>query len=184
MAANLVQPQSDNPVENHPVDWEDEFVIYTGIEPTPYKCGFEGCGKTYAKKQTVKKHMFTHRRFSIYECDHQSCANDPDRYYRDLADLARHTRSRHTRVRPYTCYFCSQTFLRSDHARCHMRGKHSEEFDRWLKKHGRGRGYNPSVFDEKQLHDKQWTCTVCCKKFISPEILRSHILSKHPVNPE
>ena len=184
VAANVVQPQSDNPAEDYPVHWEDEFVIYTGIKPTPYKCGFEGCGKTYAKKQVVRKHMFTHRRFSMYECDYQSCANDPNRYYRDLADLARHTRSRHTKVRPYTCYFCSQTFLRSDHARYHMRSKHSEKFERWLKKHGRGRGFNPSVFDWKQLHDKQWTCIVCCRKFSSPEILRSHILSKHSVNSE
>ena len=102
------------------------------------------------------------------------------------ADVGRHVRTKHTRERPYPCYFCSKRFLRSDHARNHLKNVHSEEFDQWLKEHGCSHGDNPSAFpvDRKRPHKEQWTCAFCRQKFDGPEILKSHILSEHPVNPQ
>ena len=149
VAANIAQAQSDNPALvqetplacTDPLAWAEEFVIYTKNRSKPFKCGFEGCGKTSTRKQFLKKHMFSHRRFSTFECLHPSCANnDKLRYHRDSFCLNRHIRTRHTRERPYPCYFCTQTFLRSDHARVHMKTLHREQFDKWLNEQGRSRG--------------------------------------------
>ena len=149
VAANIAQPQSDNPalVQEAPLAcadplvWAEEFVIYAENRSKPFKCGFEGCGKTSAIKQRLKRHMFTHRRFSTLECPHPSCANnDKDRYHRDSFELARHIRTRHTRERPYPCYFCTQAFLRLDHARVHMKNLHREQFNKWLNEQGRSSG--------------------------------------------
>ena len=149
VAANIAQPQSDNPALVQeaplacadPLAWAEEFVIYTENRSKPFKCGFEGCGKTSTRKQFLKKHMFSHRRFSTFECLHPSCVNnDKLRYHRDSFCLNRHIRTRHTRERPYPCYFCTQTFLRSDHARVHMKTLHREQFDKWLNEQGRSRG--------------------------------------------
>ena len=149
VAANIAQPQSDNPALvqeaplacTDPLAWAEEFVIYTENRSKPFKCGFEGCGKTSASKQFLKKHMFSHRRFSTFECLHPLCAdNDKLRYHRDLYCLKRHIRTRHTRERPYPCYFCTLTFLRSDHARSHMKNLHREQFNKWLNEQGRSSG--------------------------------------------
>ena len=149
VTANIDQAQSDNPALvqeaplacTDPLAWAEEFVIYTENRSKPFKCGFEGCGKTSTRKQFLKKHMFSHRRFSTFECLHPSCVNnDKLRYHRDSFCLNRHIRTRHTRERPYTCYFCTQTFLRSDHARVHMKTLHREQFDKWLNEQGRSRG--------------------------------------------
>ena len=149
VAANIAQPQSDNPALVQeaplacadPLAWAEEFVRYTDSRTEPFKCGFEGCGKTSAIKQRLKKHMFTHRRFSTLECLHPSCAdNDTLRYHRDSYCLKRHIRTRHTRERPYPCYFCTQAFLRLDHARVHMKNLHREQFNKWLNEQGRSSG--------------------------------------------
>ena len=140
VAANTAQPQSDNSAYD-PLAWTEKFIVRNKNRPKLFKCDFEGCGKTSANKQTLKKHMFTHRRFSTCECPHPSCANDDKlRYHRDSFCLNRHIRTRHTRERPYPCHFCTRIFLRSDHARAHMKNLHRKQFDKWLNEQGRGSG--------------------------------------------
>ena len=139
VAANTAQPQSDNSA--YDPAWTEKFIVHNENRPKLFKCDFEGCGKTSANKQALKKHMFTHRRFSTCECPHPSCANDDKlRYHRDSFCLNRHIRTRHTRERPYPCHFCTRIFLRSDHARAHMKTLHRKQFDKWLNEQGRGSG--------------------------------------------
>ena len=141
-AGNIVQPQSEDcKVLPNFLAWADEYIIDTGSRVKRFKCGFERCGKTFAKKQVVKKHMFTHRRFSTCECPHPSCANDAKlRYHRDSTCLRRHIRTKHNERPHYPCYFCTRIFLRSDHARNHMKNLHCEQFDKWLNEQGRSSG--------------------------------------------
>ena len=142
-AGNIVQPQPENcKVLPDFLAWVDEYIIDTGSRVKRFKCGFERCGKTFAAKQVVKKHIFTHRRFSTCECPHPSCANnDKLRYHRDSTCLRRHIRTRHKKERPYyPCYFCTRIFVRSDHARNHMKNLHCEWFDKWPNEQGRSSG--------------------------------------------
>ncbi len=140
VAANTAQPQSDNSAYD-PLAWTEKFIVRNKNRPKLFKCDFEGCGKTSANKQALKKHIFTHRRFSTCECPHPSCANDDKlRYHRDSFCLNRHIRTRHTRERPYPCHFCTRIFLRSDHAKAHMKNLHRKQFDKWLNEQGRGSG--------------------------------------------
>ena len=143
VAGNIVQPQSEDcKVLPDFLAWADEYIIDTGSRVKRFKCGFERCGKTFAAKQVVKKHIFTHRRFSTCECPHPSCANnDKLRYHRDSTCLRRHIRTRHKKERPYyPCYFCTRIFVRSDHARNHMKNLHCEWFDKWPNEQGRSSG--------------------------------------------
>ena len=139
VAANTAQPQSDN-FAYEPLAWTEKFIVYNkNSRPKSFKCDFEGCGKISANKQVLKKHIFTHRRFSTCECPHPSCADDDKlRYHRDSYCLNRHIRTRHTRERPYPCYFCTRIFLRSDHARSHMKNVHRKQFDKWLNENEQG----------------------------------------------
>ena len=140
VAADTAQSQSDN-FACEPLAWTEKFIVHNANRSKLFKCDFEGCGKTSANKQVLKKHIFTHRRFSTCECPHPSCADDDKlRYHRDSYCLNRHIRTRHTRERPYPCYFCTRIFLRSDHARSHMKHLHRKQFDNWLNEQERSSG--------------------------------------------
>lgn len=138
-AANVTQPQSDNSVANQrlePIDeWPKEWILSNDDRVYRFKCGFEGCGKTYKRTGHLCKHLFSHRPITKYQCPYPECAdNIKDRYHRDPSDLKRHIGTRHTRERPYPCRFCALRFLRKDHANSHMKTVHEKQYEQWLKK--------------------------------------------------
>ena len=100
----------------------DKWVILTGDEDKPFKCGYESCDKHYPTKKALSAHFARHVNDSRLRCYFGDCAGVIR--YRDSYTLNRHIRANHTFERPYQCEVCDKRFRRSDHLRCHRRKVH------------------------------------------------------------
>ena len=113
-------------VTAHPAKWKkakkkrastDKWVIMTGDEDKPFKCGYESCDKHYPTKKALRAHFARHVNDSRLRCYFGDCAGVIR--YRDSYTLNRHIRANHTFERPYQCEVCDKRFRRSDHLSCH-----------------------------------------------------------------
>ena len=100
----------------------DKWVILTGDEDKPFKCGYESCDKHYSTKKALCAHFARHVNDSRLRCYFGDCAGVIR--YRDNYTLNRHIRANHSFERPYQCEVCDKRFRRSDHLRCHRRKVH------------------------------------------------------------
>ena len=103
----------------------DKWIILTGDKKTPFKCGYEGCGKKYLKKGNLQTHFVTHTGDSPYRCYMGECTGEVA--FCRQHELTRHIRSEHTFERPHQCEVCGCRFKRSSHLRNHRKKMHSEE---------------------------------------------------------
>ena len=103
----------------------DKWIILTGDIKTPFKCGYEGCGKKYLKKGNLQAHFVTHTGDSPYRCYMGECTGEVA--FCRQRELTRHIRSEHTFERPHQCEVCGSRFKRSYHLRNHRKKMHSEE---------------------------------------------------------
>ena len=110
-------------------DPTNEWIILTGDQKKPFKCGYEGCGKCYTKKIHLRFHFFKHTGNSSYKCYMGECTGKVAFCRR--RELTRHIRAHHTFERPYQCEICEKRFRRSDHLKSHMDHVHVKD-----KKHG------------------------------------------------
>ena len=110
---NSVDPNADS---------TDKWIIYSSDETKPFKCGYEGCGKTYTRKHGLQKHFVSHIGDSDFRCDYGDCAGAIR--YCDKQALARHIHREHTIKRPFTCEICNNQFVRVDHLFTHRRNVH------------------------------------------------------------
>ena len=103
----------------------DKWIMMSGDDKKPFKCGHKGCGKKYTRKYDLRSHFVKHTGDSPYKCYLGECdgriAFSRKRY------LTSHIRSKHTFERPYQCEVCSQRFMCSDYLRVHRRKVHSIE---------------------------------------------------------
>ena len=106
-------------------DSTDKWIMYSGNKTKPFQCGYEGCGKTYITKQSLRKHLASHTGDSPFRCYAGYCTG-AIRYY-DSEALARHIYKKHTMERAYACDICPMRFGRREHLKRHQRNIHSTE---------------------------------------------------------
>ena len=103
----------------------DKWIILTGDKEKPFKCGYEGCDRSYTRKSNLRAHFVKHTGDSPYKCYMGECAGKVAFCKRH--ELIRHIRREHVLERPYHCDVCHKRFLRSDHLLNHKRKVHSIE---------------------------------------------------------
>ena len=103
----------------------DKWIIYSGDKTRPFKCGYEGCGKTYITKQTLQRHFLLHIGDSQFRCYTGDCTGAIR--YCDSQALARHIYKKHTAERPYACDICPLRFRRRVYLTHHKERAHPTE---------------------------------------------------------
>ena len=103
----------------------DKWIMMSGDDKKPFKCGHKGCGKKYTRKYDLRLHFVKHTGDSPYKCYLGKC--DGRIVFSRKRYLTWHIRSKHTLERPYQCEVCSQRFMCSDYLRVHRRKVHSIE---------------------------------------------------------
>ena len=98
-------------------DLTDKWIMMSGDEKKPFHCGYEGCGKKYIRKTSLRKHFLTHTGDSKFRCYSGDCAG---KVVCDVRELTQHMRAKHTLERPYRCELCNKRFKRSDNLKRHM----------------------------------------------------------------
>ena len=106
-------------------DSTDKWIMYSGDKTRPFKCGYEGCGRTYTLKHNLRKHFALHTGDSQFRCHYGNCAGAIK--YRDSQTLARHIHREHTMERPFECNICNKRFGRASNLKRHQQSIHSTE---------------------------------------------------------
>ena len=127
-----VHSARDEQNQPHNSDSTDKWIVYTGDKRRPFQCGYEGCGKTYITKQSLRKHFASHTGNSPFRCYDGDCTGTT-RYY-DSQALARHIYKKHTMERAYACDICPLRFGRKEHLMRHQQNIHSTEKEQTAKK--------------------------------------------------
>ena len=96
----------------------NKWIVYSGDKTRPFKCCYEGCGKTYRKKFGMASHITAHIRDSQFRCYDGACTGAIR--YPSKRELTRHIHKNHTFERPYDCNICGHRFRRSQHLKYHM----------------------------------------------------------------
>ena len=100
-----------------------QWIMDSGNKARPFKCGYEGCGRTYTKKVVVMSHIARHIRDSQYRCYDGACTG-AIRYSTKRA-LTQHIHAYHTFERPYDCNICGHRFRRLHHLKDHKQHVHT-----------------------------------------------------------
>ena len=116
------RPSGQNLADQN-TDSTDKWVMCSGDETRPFKCGYEGCDKHYTTKQALQRHFVLHTDGSQFRCYTGDCTGEI-KYWNSQA-LARHIHKKHTVARPYKCDNCNKRFARSDILLTHRRNVHS-----------------------------------------------------------
>ena len=117
------KPRSGQNLADQDADSTDKWITYSGDETKPFKCGYEGCGKTYTRKQSLRRHFPKHTGNSQFRCYTGGCTGKIR--YCDEKTLTRHIYKKHVMERPYECDICSKRFARSDILFTHRKNVHS-----------------------------------------------------------
>ena len=88
-------------------------------EKISHKCFY--CGKAFAYKSQVSRHMRIHTGEKPYAC--QYC----NKTFAQRIEVLKHTRI-HTGEKPFKCSFCDYRSSQMCHVKTHMKGKHSKEW--------------------------------------------------------
>ena len=112
-----------------PIVWEeqspeptDKWIMMSGDDNKPFKCGFKSCGKKYIKKSSLRKHFVSHTGDSKFRCYSGNCTGTVR--YRNKQTLTRHIHSNHTFERPFGCEICDTRFRRAAHLKYHREHVH------------------------------------------------------------
>ena len=118
------KPRSGQTLVDQDADSTDKWIIYNSDETSrPFKCGYDGCGKTYTKKHSLRRHFSKHTGDSQFRCYTGYCTGKIR--YCDEKTLTRHIYKKHIMERPYECDICSKRFARSDILFTHRKNVHS-----------------------------------------------------------
>lgn len=85
-----------------------------------FKCSFEGCGKSYATRSTLRHHQFVHT--DTFKCTWPNC----EKRFRDDYNLRTHYMI-HTGKKPRQCRLCDYACVQKNSMDWHMKTKHSQQ---------------------------------------------------------
>ena len=101
----------------------NKWIMMSGDEKRPYQCGYEGCGRTYIKKGSLKLHIIKHPSDSKFRCYSGDCSGAVR--YSDKRTLTRHIHIYHTLEKSFRCEICKKRFRRPDSLKYHREHMHS-----------------------------------------------------------
>ena len=113
-------------------DQTDKWTIIRDGKKRPFKCGYQGCGRTYVKKASLQTHFVTHTGDSKLRCYLGDCTGIVT--YPNTQTLTRHIQVHHTFERPFGCKICDRRFRRRDYLKRHMKHVHFPEAKKKLPK--------------------------------------------------
>ena len=117
------KPRSGQNLADQDADSTDKWIMYSDDETRPFKCGYEGCGRTYTRKQGLRRHFVTHIGDSQFRCYTGDCTGAYR--YCDKETLARHIYTQHTMKRPYECDYCNKRYPYPENLLMHRINVHS-----------------------------------------------------------
>ena len=103
----------------------DKWIIVTGDKKRPFKCGYEGCDRSYTRKSNLRAHFVKHTGESPCKCYLGKCNGRI--VFRKQQELTRHIRFEHKFERSHQCEVCGWRFIRSTDLMDHRRKVHSVE---------------------------------------------------------
>ena len=165
--------QNGQSLADQNTDSTDKWIIHSGDETKPFKCGYEGCGKTYVRKHDLRRHFVSHIGDSQFRCYSGDCAGTI-RYW-DKQALARHIHKKHTIARPFKCDICTNGFTRPSRLLNHRRNVHSVKdeqnqpqnsaTDKWI------------IYNGDETRPFQCGYEGCGKIYVTKQALRRHFVS-------
>ena len=137
-------------------------------------CSF--CDERFASEETYRIHISKHTGKAPYECQYENC---------NKGFNTRFTYWRHqlTHVKPQNrqCTYCEKTFNRVDHLKIHMRTHDANRSVYTCDKCGKSYLFKSTYDYHIAIHEAKeglaTTCSICEKKFESPEELVQHTKS-------
>ena len=167
------RPSGQN-LAHQSTDSTDKWITYSGDKKRPFKCGYEGCGKTYTTKRNLQKHFVSHIGCLQFRCYTGDCTGAIR--YCDKQALERHIHKKHTTERPYECDICNNRFSRSDILLAHRRNVHSvkdrqnqpqnsDSTDKWI------------MYSGDETRPLKCGYESCGKTYIKKQALRRHLVS-------
>ena len=147
------EPRSGQNATDQNADPINKRIKYSGDETRPFKCGYEGCSKTYLSQRALNRHAIIHTSDENrpFKCCYEGCGKTylsmqalrrhaaihsqircytgdctGNIRYSSLRSLNRHIQKQH-RFRPYTCDICPKRYRRPEHLRRHQKLVHPTE---------------------------------------------------------
>ena len=168
------KPRSGQTLVDQDAESTDKWIIYSGDETKPFKCGYEGCGKTYTKKHSLRRHFPKHNGDSQFRCYTGNCTGKIK--YCDDKTLTRHIYKKHIMEKPYECDICNKQFVRSDNLNRHKEKVHSikdeqnqpqnsDLTDKWI------------MYSGDETRPFQCGYEDCAKTYIRKQALQKHLAS-------
>ena len=111
--------QSPDPINTN------EWIIVDKSQERAYKCGYQGCDKSYLSRPNLKRHFVKHTGTSKFKCPHPKCVRN--KYFGDMTLLKRHIASKHSLEKPFQCARCNKRFTRKEGLKYHREHVHSPE---------------------------------------------------------
>ena len=103
----------------------NEWIIVDKSQERAYKCGYQGCDKSYFSKPHLKRHFVKHTGKSKFKCPHPKCVRN--KCFGDITLLKRHIASKHSLEKPFQCARCNKRFTRKEGLKYHREHVHSPE---------------------------------------------------------
>ena len=156
------KPRIGQNVTDQNDDSTDRWIIDSGDETRPFKCGHEGCSKAYLSDRALRRHYIIHTKDEIrpFQCGYEGCGKTylstralrrhavvhtdtqfrcysgdctGNIRYRSRRSLDQHIRGQH-RPKIYECGFCRKQYKLLECLKRHQKIVHSTEKKQTTKK--------------------------------------------------
>ncbi|KAM5180930.1 PR domain zinc finger protein 15 isoform 1-T1 [Mantella aurantiaca] len=147
---------------------ERHKLIHSGVKSH----GCEQCGKSFARKDMLKEHMRVHDNIREYLC--AECGKGMKTKH-----ALRHHMKLHKGIKEYECVECHRKFAQKVNMLKHYK-RHTGIKDFMCELCGKTFSEKNTMETHKLVHTgKQWTCSVCDKKYVTEYMLQKHVQLTH-----